>query len=183
MSGNFIITWSDRRNGNFDVYAQRYSNDGMTFGSNYRISNTGEMEQYGSVVVLGNTRIYATWEDNWGGQTGFNIWANVLDWENSVGIKNNLPFEISSKPCLYQNYPNPFCFSTKIFYSLNKPNFVSLNIYKMLGRKIKSLVNEFQNANTYSVNIDGSELPGGIYFYKLKVGDEYFEVKKMMLMR
>jgi len=81
-NGNFIITWSDRHSGNHDVYAQRYLSNGLPLGSNYRISNTGEMEQYGSVVILDNNKIYATWQDNRGGQTGYDIWANVFDWEN-----------------------------------------------------------------------------------------------------
>jgi len=80
--GNFIITWSDSRNGDSDVYAQRYLSNGTALGSNYRLSNTGEMRQSNSAVVLGNDRIYAAWQDNRGGQTGFDIWANVMNWGN-----------------------------------------------------------------------------------------------------
>jgi hypothetical protein len=80
--GNFLITWLDRRNGNQDVYAQRYFSNGTPLGSNYIISNTGEMQQNNSAVVLGNDRIYTTWQDNRGEQTGFDIWANVMNWEN-----------------------------------------------------------------------------------------------------
>ncbi|MBI9038751.1 MAG: T9SS type A sorting domain-containing protein [Bacteroidales bacterium] len=80
--GNFIITWNDLRNGDNDVYAQRYLNDGTPLGSNYRISNTGEMRQFNSSIVLGSNRIFTAWQDNRGGQTGFDIWANVYDWEN-----------------------------------------------------------------------------------------------------
>jgi len=49
--GNFIITWVDRRNGNQDVYAQRYLSDGTPLGNNYRISNTDDMQQNNSLGV------------------------------------------------------------------------------------------------------------------------------------
>ncbi len=84
---------------------------------------------------------------------------------------------------LSQNYPNPFNPVTTISYSLQKSGFVTLDIYDILGRKIKTLVNELQKANTYSVKFDASKLSSGIYFYKLLVGNEYSEIKKMMLMR
>ncbi len=100
-----------------------------------------------------------------------------------IGINDDLLSEISPKPCLYQNYPNPFNSSTKISYTLNGPDFVTLNIYDRLGRKIKSLANEFKSTNTYSIDIDGSGLESGIYFYKLKIGVGCFEVKKMILIK
>ncbi|MBI9038752.1 MAG: T9SS type A sorting domain-containing protein [Bacteroidales bacterium] len=79
--GNFIIAWNDLRNGYKDVYAQRYLSNGTALGSNYMISNTGDLVQNGPVVVLGDDRVFASWQDNRGGQTGFDIWANVYDWE------------------------------------------------------------------------------------------------------
>ncbi len=181
--GKFIISWNDMRNGNHDVYAQRYLSSGQPIGNNYRISNTEDMRQMRPSVILDNNRIFSTWQDNRGGQTEYDIWVNVLDWDISVGIKDDLPSEISSMPYIFQNYPNPFNSSTKISYTLSEPGFVTLNIYDRLGRKIKSLVNKFQPAKTWSVNVDGSELESGIYFYRLNVGDEYIEVRKMILVR
>ncbi len=80
--GNFIISWNDLRNNNIDVYAQRYLSNGTVLGSNYRLSNTGERRQSNSLVVLGDGRIFAAWQDNRGGQTGFDIWANAMNWDN-----------------------------------------------------------------------------------------------------
>ena len=84
---------------------------------------------------------------------------------------------------LYQNHPNPFNPSTIISYSIFKPGFVTLTIYNILGRETKTLVSEFQIANTYSVNFDASKLSSGIYFYRLQVGREFVGTKKMLLMR
>ena len=79
-NGNFIIAWTDSRNGTKDIYAQKYLNNGEPFGDNYRITNTDVMEQSTCEIVLANNRVYSTWSDNKDEQTGFDIWANVLDW-------------------------------------------------------------------------------------------------------
>ena len=84
---------------------------------------------------------------------------------------------------LFQNYPNPFNPLTRISYSIPKSNFVILKIYNTLGKEIQTIVSGFQRANTYSINFDASRLSSGIYFYKLQVGNEFVETKKMLLMR
>ena len=84
---------------------------------------------------------------------------------------------------LYQNYPNPFNAETKITYSILSSNFVALKIYDILGREIQTLVNDTQKANTYTVTFNTNNISSGIYFYKLHVGSDFFETKKMLLMR
>jgi len=84
---------------------------------------------------------------------------------------------------LFSNYPNPFNPTTIIKYSMPNSNFVKLKIYDMLGRKIQTLVNKFQKANTYSIDFDASNLSNGIYFYSLQVGNDFFDTKKMVLIK
>ncbi|MEJ2628807.1 MAG: T9SS type A sorting domain-containing protein, partial [bacterium] len=84
---------------------------------------------------------------------------------------------------LKQNYPNPFNTSTKISYSIQKSDFVTLKVYDILGRELQTLINEYQNGGRYSINFDASRLSSGIYFYRLQVGSNFMETKKMMLMR
>jgi hypothetical protein len=84
---------------------------------------------------------------------------------------------------LYQNYPNPFNPSTCITYNLQQSNDVVLAIYDLVGMKIQTLVSEFQNAGSHSVNFDASHLGSGMYFYRLKVGNGFSEKKKMLLMK
>ena len=98
-NGNFIIAWTDSRNGTKDIYAQKYLNNGEPFENNYRITNTGEMEQNSCEIVLANNRIYSTWHDNKNEQTGFDILANVLDWgysEQEIILQEGYQF-ISSR--------------------------------------------------------------------------------------
>ncbi len=88
---------------------------------------------------------------------------------------------------LSQNYPNPFNPTTTIEYSLPSISIrgdskVSLVIYDLLGRKIKTLVNKEQSSGIYKVTFDGSGLSSGIYFYRLNTGNRT-EIKKFVLMK
>lgn len=83
---------------------------------------------------------------------------------------------------LKQNYPNPFNPSTKIDYQLPQNGFVKLVVYDNNGREIKTLVNGTQSAGSYSINFDGSNLPSGIYFYRLSAGS-FTETKRMLLIK
>ncbi len=83
---------------------------------------------------------------------------------------------------LSQNYPNPFNPVTIIKYQLPISNFVSINLYDVLGNEVVTLVNEEQPAGEYEIEFDGSRLPSGIYFYKLLSGS-FVETKKMILLK
>jgi hypothetical protein len=52
----------------------------------------------------------------------------------------------------------------------------------MLGNEVKTVVNEFKTAGTYSVNFDASSLSSGVYFYKIVAGD-FTDAKKMTLVK
>ncbi len=83
---------------------------------------------------------------------------------------------------LEQNYPNPFNPSTLISYQLSAKSPVSLVVYDLLGREVRTLINQPKEAGFYSVKFDGVNLPSGIYFYKLTAGN-YSEIKKMTLVK
>lgn len=86
------------------------------------------------------------------------------------------------KPVLSQNYPNPFNPVTKISFTVSKNSFVSLKVYDMSGREVKSLVNETKSPGNYSVDFNGSDFTSGVYFYKIQAGD-FTETKRMMLVK
>ncbi|MCB0742875.1 MAG: T9SS type A sorting domain-containing protein, partial [Ignavibacteriae bacterium] len=87
-------------------------------------------------------------------------------------------FEIPSEISLNQNYPNPFNPETTIEYSVPKANSnfnsinVSLKVYDMLGREIKTLVNNIQSPGTYSVIFNASKLNSGVYVCKLQINSD-----------
>ena len=84
---------------------------------------------------------------------------------------------------LSQNYPNPFNPSTTIFYSLKKTARVSLRIYDLQGRELKTLVDDYQGPGTFTVLFDASDFASGIYYYRLQINNGVTETKKMMLLK
>ena len=89
---------------------------------------------------------------------------------------------VPSRLFLAQNYPNPFNPSTTIHYDLSVTSHVQLDVYDVLGQIIDRLVDDRQNAGTYSVKWDASRVSSGIYFYCLRAG-EFQETRKMVLVR
>jgi len=103
-----------------------------------------------------------------------------------VGV-NNINIELPSSYKLYQNYPNPFNPVTKIKFDLpsnvrSQTSNLKLAVYDLLGKEIQTLVNEQLQPGSYEVTFEGSNLPSGIYFYKLTTND-LSEVKKMILLK
>ncbi|RMF56786.1 MAG: T9SS C-terminal target domain-containing protein [Calditrichaeota bacterium] len=99
--------------------------------------------------------------------------------QNPLSIDEQSP-TLATQFTLEQNYPNPFNPSTTIEFSLQDNAHVVLTIYNVLGQKVVQLLDEAKPAGVYQVKFDAGNLPSGIYFYELKVGDVSM-VKKMNL--
>ncbi|HEY3250439.1 MAG TPA: Omp28-related outer membrane protein [Ignavibacteria bacterium] len=90
--------------------------------------------------------------------------------------------EIPSSYRLSQNYPNPFNPTTNIDFNLPKDEFVTLKIYNILGKEVKTLVEGNHKAGIYHIAVDGTELASGIYFYTLRTSS-FVDTKKMTLIK
>ncbi len=95
-----------------------------------------------------------------------------------TGIGNEIPSAFS----LEQNYPNPFNSSSNMKFKVASSKFVKLVVFDLLGREVRTLVNEALQAGTYQVRFDAGDLPSGVYFYRLTAGD-FSETKKLILMK
>jgi uncharacterized protein (TIGR03790 family) len=89
---------------------------------------------------------------------------------------------IPTEYTLYQNYPNPFNPLTKIQYDITTDTKVQLKIYDILGREVKTLVNEFQNAGRYNVEFNASNLASGVYIYQLSAKG-YVKSRKLVIVK
>ena len=72
---------------------------------------------------------------------------------------------------LYQNYPNPFNPSTILSYNLKTDASVKLVVYNLVGQVVEVVIDEYQTAGFKEFSFDATQLPAGIYLYKLQVGD------------
>ena len=104
----------------------------------------------------------------------------MLDTFTVTGVNNPVNIEPRNY-ALEQNYPNPFNPSTTIRYQIPKDGLVTLKVYDVLGRKVKTLVNSYQSAGEHFVKFDGRGLASGVYFYSLTAGD-FSQTKKMILL-
>ncbi len=112
-------------------------------------------------------------------------WIIFLYYDNSSinGIDNAK--SIPGKFQLMQNYPNPFNPTTIIEYQLPQKEIVTLKVYDMLGREIKSFISEMsQNPGMHKIIFDGRNLSSGVYFYKLTLkGNPLTLINKMILLK
>ena len=83
---------------------------------------------------------------------------------------------------LRQNFPNPFNPTTEISWQLAAGSPVKLLVYDITGKKVATLVDEWQSPGIYSVNFDASSLAGGVYFYQIQAG-EFMQTRKMLLVK
>lgn len=100
-------------------------------------------------------------------------------WENAESLEDYQ---------LFQNYPNPFNSQTKIRYSIPSSTFVTLKVFDITGREIKTLVNDYKQAGNHKVTFNSGNLPSGVYYYELTAGSpreagENTSVKRMVLIK
>jgi len=114
------------------------------------------------------------------GESQFSAFAQFTTGTGVLGVNENVggPKEFG----LSQNYPNPFNPSTTISYQLPAVSHVALKVYDALGREVATLVNEVKWAGSYEVKFDASNLPSGVYFYRLTAGN-FVATKKLLLVK
>ncbi|HPC26560.1 MAG TPA: NosD domain-containing protein, partial [Paludibacteraceae bacterium] len=113
-----------------------------------------------------------------GGAWSYCSSAKFVNEPPSRNEDNILPNQFS----LFQNQPNPFVTSTMIRYELPERSNVSLKVYDLFGREVTTLFEGEQNAGKYEVEFNGTNLPGGIYFYKMSTKG-FSETKKLILLK
>jgi hypothetical protein len=96
------------------------------------------------------------------------------------------PF-VPTTTALMQNFPNPFNPSTTLTFDMAKPGHVTIKIYNVSGRLIRTLLDERRDAGRHhiewnGIDANGSTVPSGIYFYRMRASG-YDATKKMILVR
>lgn len=113
-------------------------------------------------------------------ESGIALISEIVSKENLSDLNQDKDKKDTESYFDAKNYPNPFNPNTTISYTLKENASVRLTVYDRLGREVKVLVDESQNAGTHTVEFTASNLPSGIYFYRIKA-NEKTEVRKMIL--
>ena len=148
-------------------------------GTSWTSVNTGMMSaDYGAVSTVHSLAVVGS--NLYAGTRGAGVWQRPLS--EMITATDEIPGSLPPKYSLWQNYPNPFNPATKITYSLPRLSKVEIRIYDILGKKVRTLVNEEKPAGTYEINWQAANLPSGVYFYQLIAGT-YVQTKKMILLK
>jgi len=100
----------------------------------------------------------------------------------SLGIEKSIEQNSKQEFFLGNAYPNPFNASTTIKYRIPIASHVELIVYDVLGRKIKTLVDDWRNAGSFTIWYDAGSLSSGVYYYSL-ISDQSIITKKFMLLK
>ena len=218
MQGTSTISCSDEGGGKALAsisdgdWAEYYVNvpQSGTYSLGYRIASvtdTGRIElmSKGTIVSDLNLAVTGSW-DIWqsvptvvqlseglqvirmfAAQGGFRL--NWMQLSLVTGARDNESRAVREFQLL-QNYPNPFNPSTAIKYQVPKTSLVTLTIFDLLGREVTFLVNEEKPAGEYNVQWNASNMPSGIYFYRLQArqtsggqAGTFIETKKVILLK
>jgi hypothetical protein len=134
----------------------------------------GKLSSYKDVdIEAGKTYCYTIFTCDHAGNysTGYSLPCYILGVEKPIDDNINII-----------NYPNPFISATTIKWKSQTSGNTRLAIYDVFGRIITTIVDEFKPQGEYNVQFESNDLPSGIFFYQLKVGN-FVSTKKMMIMK
>ena len=187
-SGGAIMTWQDNRMGIYpDIYAQRVDALGsMSWAVNgVAVCAADSNQSYPELTSDGFGGAIITWEDHRNGDS-YDVYAERITVTGTIDVPFT-PAAVKVVTGLSQNAPNPFNPLTRITFSVAVPSEVSLRIYDIAGRMLRTLEQGWREAGVYSEvwdgrGDDGVVLPSGVYFYSLKAGD-FAAAHKMVLLK
>jgi hypothetical protein len=176
MANNFDVTlnWStatEKNNSGFEV--QRQVNGG-SFATVAFVKGQGTTTQKSQYSFID--------KDLADGKYSYRL--KQMDLNGQFKYSNTIEVEVTPvyKFTLEQNYPNPFNPVTTISYVLQEKTIAKISLINVVGEEVAVLVNEEQDKGFHKIQVNGSNLASGVYFYKL-VAKDFVSTKKMILMK
>jgi len=132
-----------------------------------------------------NSPKYYTFTDNKViGGNKFKYRLKQIDNDGTFEYSNEIEIHmIPTTFIIYQNYPNPFNPSTTIKYEVAIATKVEIKIFNISGIEILTLFNEYKDIGIYETVFNASELPSGVYFYRVYFVGHFSQTKKMILVK
>ncbi|HZW40564.1 MAG TPA: FG-GAP-like repeat-containing protein [Ignavibacteriaceae bacterium] len=174
QSDNIIIRWStatEKNNKSFEVYKKKDSGSWNLIATVNGNGTTSEPRNYSITdeKVVNGKYTYKLKQIDFDG--------TYEEKEIKVEV-NNINYSYN----LDQNYPNPFNPTTNITFSIPKESRVTLKLYNVLGKEVKTLLDEVKGAGNHNINVKLSDLNSGVYFYTITSGN-FTATKKLTLMK
>ena len=181
--GSFLLLWADKESEQGVLHVEiKLSKDGEQIGlfmpDSTTVVDTLTFGEQSDDVSYGR---YPDGSDTW------QLMNPTPGITNTQELRSNVDLIIPSQYTVHQNYPNPFNPVTTLRYDLPENGYVNITIYDMMGRQVKTLINQTQDTGYRSVIWDatndyGKPVSAGIYLYQIQAG-EYMQTKKMVLLK
>ena len=190
-------------------YFQHYNNNNVIGELNFGLSGGGELLRLFNIEGSLLDTVHYDDEDPWPTEADGNGStleltnpnsdnANYSNWmdsdgygtpgsQNSVYLSSSEKLNLPTEFFLFNNYPNPFNPSTTISYNIPIENHVRIKIYNILGKEVKTLVDQKMKPGKNVVkwngkNNEGIKVAGGVYLYSIQV-ENYKQTKKMIMLK
>ncbi len=168
------LTWetaTEINNYGFEIERKGLNNSNWSkvgFVEGYGNSNSPKNYSFSDNNLIGNKLIYR---------------LKQIDIDGTFEYSKEIEIDVTpTKFSLAQNYPNPFNPTTSIKFSLPESTIAKIVVYDVLGKVVKTLVNERLDAGYHIVNFDASSLTSGTYFYTIETS-KFTKVRKMLLLK
>ncbi|MCW8813214.1 MAG: T9SS type A sorting domain-containing protein [Chlorobium sp.] len=172
--GNVVLNWStatETNNHLFEIERKAVTSEYITIGYVEGAGTTTEPQNY-------------SYTDNEVETGTYTYRLKQVDFDGTFTYSNEVEVDVTAPLSfnLDQNYPNPFNPTTNINYSIQEAGNIILAVYNTVGEKVAVLVNGYSEAGHFEVSFDASNLPSGVYLYKLQSANSV-QTKKMMLLK
>ena len=183
QSQNFLLFWCDEDQEQGDLHTNFKLSAGGEFLALVNIDGVTILDS----ITFGNQSTDISYGRVFDGSSEWNFLSPTPGSTNSSSGMEVSESTLPETFTLYQNYPNPFNPTTILRYDLPKDALVNITIYDMMGRHVKTLMNDQQTAGYRSLqwnatNNAGLPVSAGIYLYIIQAG-EFRQVKKMVLLK
>ncbi len=180
--GNIAFAWQASNNESVDVFATVLLSGDTVAQQPFVLMYAPESREESPDIAIQDGFVYATWQSNYGFRNGWNIYGSVTsvaDVVSAINERENSPagFELGA------NYPNPFNPVTRIVYKLAAAQKVTLKVYDISGRLVRTLVDGRQPSGAHTVDFNAEGLASGLYFYTLTTSGGMTKTRKMILLR
>ncbi|NOX37834.1 MAG: T9SS type A sorting domain-containing protein [Calditrichaeota bacterium] len=184
---NWVASWQQVNTNGSRIFAQRFQRFSQPLDTVFQIPRNDKFDQKDIYMLLRQDQLISFWSQLSDLHTGWDIWSNVLDVNSEITniVRSNEAY--NRTVTLIKNYPNPFNSGTTIVYRLSKAAKVEIEIFNLLGQRVRKLVRAQQPAGEYRVFWNGRDDRGkavssGIYVYRFQAG-EFVHIRKMLLVK
>ncbi len=165
-NGRFLVVWTEHHADGMRAWGRYFESGGNAEADPFLLDPDPTLDSGFPDVASSSEQFAYTWLVEKDGLTS--VLVNVP----GVTLSQDRTFSLANDALSLKGYPNPFSAETTLEYSLNEAGHVKLVIFDMLGREVKTLIDQLQGPGFYHVRVEADELATGYYVTRLQQGNQ-----------